>query len=360
MIYPLRSDNVLPNLILNELNKEGQNIRKAYQRKYPSNPNKDYYFMQRNTGLTQTLTVEYGFLDSTKDDVEQLKNNYERYAEAVVRAVLEYIGVPYILEDEYIVKKGDTLYSIASKYNININDLKQINNLESNILNIGQKLIIPTNEKIEEVLDYETYIVKPNDTLYSIAKKYNVKVNDIKNVNNLSYDTLSINQKLLIPQGKSLVEDLYEKYIVKQGDTLYSISNKYGISVDKLKEINNLNNNVLSIGMIINVPLEEVVITNPSDYITYTVKKGDTLYKISNDYNISQSELMDYNDLTSNILSIGKIIKIPSVTSTNRYVVKKGDSLYSIAKKFNKSVEEIKSKNNLENTLLSIGQILII
>ena len=69
---------------------------------------------------------------------------------------------------------------------------------------------------------------------------------------------------------------------------------------------------------------------------------------------------MDYNGLTTNILSIGSIIKIPKTTSTNRYIVKKGDSIYSIAKKFNKSVNEIKEKNNLPSTLLRIGQILII
>ena len=236
VIYPLRSDNVLPNLILNELKKEGQNIRKAYQRRYPSNPNKDYYFMQRNTGLTQTLTVEYGFLDSTKDDVDQLKNNYERYAEAVVRAVLEYIGVPYNV-NKYIVKKGDTLYSISNKYNVSVNELKQVNNLTKDILNIGQSLIIPTNAKIEEVTDYETYIVNKGDSLYSIAKKFNVKVDDLIKINNLTNNTLSINQQLLIPQGKSLIEEVYSKYVVKLGDTLYSISNKYGVSVDKIKEI---------------------------------------------------------------------------------------------------------------------------
>lgn len=302
VIYPLRNDDTLPNLILNELNKEGQNIRKAYQRKYPSNPNKDYYFMQRNTGLTQTLTVEYGFLDSKKDDVEQLKNNYKKYAEAVVRAVLEYIGVPYN-DNKYIVKKGDTLYSISLKYNVNIDDLKKINNLESNILNIGQTLIIPTNTKKEEVSDYETYIVKPNDTLYNIAKMYNVKVEDIKKVNNKSNDILSINEKLLIPKGVKNIEN------------------------------------------------EDLI---------YIVKKGDTLYKISKDYNISQSELMDYNNLTNNILSINQVIKIPNISSINRYTVKEGDSLYSIAKKFNKSVNEIKSKNNLTTNLLKIGQVLII
>ena len=359
VIYPLRSDDKLPNLILNELEKEGQNIRKAYQRRYPSNPNKDYYFMQRNTGLTQTLTVEYGFLDSTKDDVDQLKNNYERYAEAVVRAVLEYIGVPYNV-NKYTVKKGDTLYSISNKYNVSVNELKQVNNLTKDILNIGQNLIIPTNTKIEEVTDYETYIVNKGDSLYSIAKKFNVKVDDLIKINNLTNNTLSINQQLLIPQGKSLIEEVYSKYVVKLGDTLYSISNKYGISVDKLKEINNLTSNVLYIGQVLNIPYEDISITNSNDYITYVVNKGDTLYKISNNYNISQSELMDFNDLTNNILSIGQIIKIPTITSTNRYIVKKGDSLYSIAKKFNKSVDEIKSKNNLTSNLLKIGQVLII
>lgn len=72
--------------------------------------------MQRNTGDTQSLTVEYGFLDSTKDDVQQLKNNYEDFAEAVVRAVAEYANLSYIPKEggnTYTVKSGDSLWSIA-------------------------------------------------------------------------------------------------------------------------------------------------------------------------------------------------------------------------------------------------------
>ena len=93
VIYPLRSTSTLPNLILEQLSKEGQNIRKAYQRRLPSDTSKDYYFMQRNTGDTQSLTVEYGFLDSTKDDVIQLKNNWQNYADAVVRALADYLNL---------------------------------------------------------------------------------------------------------------------------------------------------------------------------------------------------------------------------------------------------------------------------
>ena len=113
IIYALRSNDTLPNLILNELSNEGQNIRKTYQRRLPSDPSKDYYFMQRNTGNTESLTIEYGFLDSKGDDVGQLKNNWKNYAEAVVRAIIEYLNLTYIPVENiqnYTVKQGDTIF----------------------------------------------------------------------------------------------------------------------------------------------------------------------------------------------------------------------------------------------------------
>lgn len=112
VIYALRNTSTLSKLILNELEKEGQNIRKYYQLRLPSNPQKDYYFMLRDTANNESIIIEYGFIDSTKDDVDQIKNNYENYAEAVVRAVTEYLNVPYIPNnnDSYVVKKGDTLF----------------------------------------------------------------------------------------------------------------------------------------------------------------------------------------------------------------------------------------------------------
>ena len=304
VIYPLRNNSVLPNLILSEISKEGQNIRDAYQRRLPSDTSKDYYFMQRNTGDTQTLTVEYGFLDSTKDDPNQLKNNYKNLAEAVLRAVTEYIGATYIpIEgtNTYVVQKGDTLYSIARKYNVSVNDIKTLNNLGSNDLSIGTILKIPTINSID--------------------------------------DNISSNNT----------------YIVKKGDTLYSIAKKYNLTVDKLKSLNNLSNNLVSIGQVLVV--NEVNI--PSNYNEYIVGKGDTLYSIARKYGVSVNELIQYNNLNNTVLSIGQILKIPGEEKTT-YVVKAGDTLYGIARKYNKTVEDIKSKNNLSNNVLSIGQILTI
>lgn len=113
IIYALRNNDTLSSLIAKEIEKEGQNVRKYYQRRLPSDPSKDYYFMLRNTGNTESIIVEYGFLDSTSDDVNQLKNNYENYAEAVVRALVDYIGatyIPVVGSDYYVVQKGDKIF----------------------------------------------------------------------------------------------------------------------------------------------------------------------------------------------------------------------------------------------------------
>ena len=88
--------------------------------------------------------------------------------------------------DVYVVKKGDTLYSIAKNNNISLENLKIINNLTSDLLKEGQILS----------LDFNKYIVKDGDTLWSIGKKFNILVNELKDINNLKNDVLSIGQVL--------------------------------------------------------------------------------------------------------------------------------------------------------------------
>ncbi|MEG1647877.1 MAG: N-acetylmuramoyl-L-alanine amidase, partial [Bacilli bacterium] len=109
IIYALRNNSILSDLILENLKQSGQLIREAYQRRLPSNPAKDYYFIQRDTGKTQSIIVEYGFLDTILD-ANRLKTNYKSYAEAVVKSVVEYLDLSYDKEDNkniYTVQKGD-------------------------------------------------------------------------------------------------------------------------------------------------------------------------------------------------------------------------------------------------------------
>lgn len=303
VIYALRNNDTLANDILEQLSKAGQNIRGAYQRRSMVNPNNDYYFMQRNTGDTESVTIEYGFLDSKNDDVSQLKNNWKKYAEAAVQGILNYIEGNVLTENLYIVKAGDSLYSIASRYNTTVSEIKRLNNLKSDELSIGQRLKLPVTTSTGEY-----YVVKAGDTLYSIANKNNMSILELKKLNNLTSNNLYIGQKLV------------------------------------LNEPNNITNSSN---------------TNTSNSNTYVVKLGDTFYSIAKKYNVSVNDLKNANNLNDNLLIIGQELIIPS-SSNNYYIVKAGDTLYSIARKYNMTVKELEDKNNLTSTVLSVGQKLIV
>ena len=354
VIYALRNKSTLSKKVLDEIEKEGQNARKYYQLRLPSNPIKDYYFMHRDTPNNETIIVEYGFVDSNKDDVEQIKNNYKKYAEAVVRAVLDYKGIKYVPTDSnyYIVKKGDSLWSIANKFGTTVKKLKEINKLSTNILSVGQTLIINNEEEIIPD-DYLLYKVQKGDTLWDIANKYNTTVDTIKSINNLSSTSLTVNQQLFIPKNANMgVKN--NIYVVQKGDTLYDIALAKGVSVKEIKDINNLTSDILQIGQILNIPLPS------SGEINYVVQKEDNLYTIANKYDITIDDIKKLNNLSTNVLQIGQVLKIPGSTNYNTYIVKKGDNLWDIANKYGTTVKKLMTINNLDTTLLKIGQSIII
>ena len=292
VIYALRNNGKLAQDILDNIGLTGQTTRRIYQRVLPSDPSKDYYFMHRNTGNTEPVIVEYGFIDD-KNNIDFLNNNYKELAEAVIKAIAEYKNIPYTIPEQtliHTVEKGDTLYSISKKYDTTVDELKKLNNLTSNILQVGKQLLIPTIEIVKD-----TYVVKKGDTLYKIAKDYNTTVDELKKANNLVLNNLSIGQILLLPSTKTSPNT--NTYTVKIGDTLYSIAREYNTTVDELKDLNVLNTNILSIGQQLQIPTQRTV---------YIVKKGDTLYSIAKEFNTSVDNLKEANNLTSNILSIGE------------------------------------------------------
>lgn len=156
-------------------------------------------------------------------------------------------------------------------------------------------------------------------------------------------------------------------YVVQKGDTLYGISKQFNTSMQKLRELNNLSSDILTIGKVLIVSPNSD--SNPSECVTYTVKKGDSLYSIAKQYNSTVDAIKRYNNLTSNNLSIGQKLKLPCYMKDNdnttmpnfvMYTVKAGDSLYSIAQQYNTTVDKIKSDNKLTSNTLSIGQVLMI
>lgn len=291
IIYALRNTDELSTLMLDNLGKTGIPTRKVYQRASTSDPSQDYYFIHRETAPNEAVIIEYGFLDNASD-AEFIKNNYKKMVDSIVESVIEYIGFE---------AQTDTT---------------------------------------------ATYTVSKGDTLSSIALKYDTTVTDLKTLNNLTSDTIYIDQVLKIPNTSNVL------YTVKSGDTLYSIAKNFNTTVENIKELNNLTSDLLQINQILNITSE---VDTPAE-ISYTVEKGDTLYSIAKKYSTTVADIERLNGLTSNILSIGQILQIPTYTDKTEYTVKLGDTLYSIAKTYNTTVDSIKINNNLSNNILSIGQ----
>ena len=308
VVYSLNSNGDLANLILDNLESKGQIKRKAYQRRLPENPNKDYYYILRESNVKEPLLIEYGFIDN-KNDSDKLKNNLLEYGEGVVEVIANYLGYDYNSnpkEKEYIVKKGDTLYSISKRYNISVDTLKRINNLTSNILTIGQVL------SLEEKPLNSNYIVQKGDTLYSISKNNNISIEDLIEAYNLTSNILVIGQELFIPNS--------------QGEGNYDF------------------------------PEDQT-----ENFTIYEVQKGDSLWKIANTFNITIPELTEINNLTDLNIKVGQKLLVPNLNNTTEfYTVEYGDTLWSISKKYNLTVDELKEINNLDSNMLVVGQQLII
>lgn len=301
IIYALRNNDKFAKKLATEFENAGQSVRKFYQRRLPSNPAKDYYYIMRDTPNNETVIVEYGFAD-TISDANLIKNDWEKLAEAVTKAIVEYAGGKYVAplgSNYYTVKSGDSLWSISRKFGVTVNELKKVNNLSSNLLSVGQNLIIPGKKNNTSSNEY---VVKKGDTLYGIAKKYNVSVDNLKSYNNLSTDSLSIGQIIKIPDNKVNSNE----YVVKSGDSLYSISRKYGVSVDELMSVNNLKSTVLSVGQVLKIPNSGEV-TN----VIYTVKKGDSLWSIAKNNKTTVDAIVKLNNLSNANLSIGQKLLLP-------------------------------------------------
>ncbi|MBP3840918.1 MAG: LysM peptidoglycan-binding domain-containing protein [Bacilli bacterium] len=197
--------------------------------------------------------------------------------------------------------------------------MKNANNLTSNVIDVGQVLKIPTFSGTNPPSVF-TYTVKSGDSLYNIARRYETTVDEIIKLNKLSTINLSIGQKLLVPETDESVTRLpsYINYRVQKGDSLWSIAKKYNTTVNDILKDNNLNSSALSIGQNLKIRTTGAVAVEEcygeefisQDVITYTVKKGDSLWKIANQFDTSVQNIKNKNNLTTNNLSIGQVLKI--------------------------------------------------
>ncbi|WP_192987461.1 LysM peptidoglycan-binding domain-containing protein [Carnobacterium mobile] len=224
------------------------------------------------------------------------------------------------------------------------------------------------------------YVVKTGDSLTKIAAMYGVSVQQLVTTNKLSNANLiRVGQLITIPTTS---------YTVKAGDTLTRIAKTHKVTTQQLVTLNHLANpNLLKIGQLIKIPAATTTPATPKPAtpkpatpkpttpkpapvaLTYTIKKGDTLYSIAKKYGVTVQDIVTTNTLANaNVIKIGQVIKIPGKTSaaptqptTVKYTVKAGDTVYSIAKKHGTTVQKIASANKLNAAyLIKVGQVLTI
>lgn len=244
------------------------------------------------------------------------------------------------------VRRGETLGGISKKYGVTISEIKKWNKLKSNSAPLGRNLKIITEEQVvavatpaksksnvaEKVQDSvlqksqikpnELHVVEKGESLYSIAKKHNVTRDDIKTWNNLEDENILIGSSLLV---SAPIELITENYIVQAGDNLIQIAKKYNVSVDELKEWNELEDSNVKIGTSLKVLLPEkqevaqveakpVKSERQSKYQSekvYIVKKGDSLFSISQKIKgVTVSDLKKWNGISSGKIKPGMKLKI--------------------------------------------------
>ena len=168
----------------------------------------------------------------------------------------------------HVVQEGETLLDISKYYNITINKLKKANNLETTLINKGQVLrvknIEPESSDVPQVNTETTYnrssetntsdfhIVKSGETLYSLAKRYNISLSELKSINNINSNIITVGQRLRVNNFTNTETtesaDYNSTWTVSKGDTLFSIAKKNGTTVNAIKQLNGLTSNVILVG----------------------------------------------------------------------------------------------------------------
>ena len=247
-----------------------------YELTLPDIPNNPVVQKISIPGQVEVITLSE-FLDIKPELLYKLNAGYTKWASAPKDQSIFYIPIEkyYLFESEdnpfndtnqinwisHVVESGDNLWALASKYDTEVGIIKQINYLNNDLLSIGSTLLIPLSKtKSNTFIPYEMHIVSEGDTLWNIAKKYNLGVSDLANMNSISENSyLQLGQQLTIG-NKNIHRNIESKkrtilYSIKQGDNLYKISELFDVTVKSIKEINDFEDDALMPGQIIKIAI---------------------------------------------------------------------------------------------------------
>ncbi|GAA0473694.1 LysM peptidoglycan-binding domain-containing protein [Alkalibacterium indicireducens] len=290
----------------------------------------------------------------------------------------------------HTVVRGDTLSHIAVANNTTVANLRRLNNLSSDVIRIGQRLVVggaqatptpaPTPAPAPTpVSNQRTHTVVRGDTLSHIAVANNTTVANLRRLNNLSSDVIRIGQRLVVggaqatptptPAPAPTPVSNQRTHTVVRGDTLSHIAVANNTTVANLRRLNNLSSDVIRIGQRLVVGGAQATPTPTptpvSNQRTHTVVRGDTLSHIARANNTTVANLRRLNNLSSDVIRIGQRLVVggaqatPTPVSNQRtHTVVRGDTLSHIAQRYNVTVRQLMTINNLSNDVIFVNQTL--
>ena len=333
--------------------------------KWCTPPNKESYLLRLPVGTRSAFVEGY-------DKME--KNNFSSW-------------------HHHKVRKGESLGVIARQYGIKVSELQQANDMKNSRIRAGQTLLIPIKvtpkpkankgKKPEKV---RTYIVKADDNLASVARKFGISQDSIRSWNAMDAaafikegDTLKVSRPELKPQVENSRPKIGkgEKYVVREGDTFADIAKSYDVPVVMLMQANEGFNRRLSVGdsLVIpeyvrkkvekkaakseNKPAAKPKTSNEKTSV-YTVQSGDNLTNIARKFGTTVAKIQELNNMgSSSSLSVGQKLKVAGTVQENGFkihTVKKGEGLWDISRQYKVTIEEIVKWNDLQDTKIKVGE----
>jgi len=316
---------------------------------------------------------------------------------------------PTIKTTTHKVISGESLFSIAKMYSVSVDDLKKLNNLTDGKIKPGQDIKVSQLTEVAANTTTETaksanatkkitHKVTEGESLYLIAKNYNVSIDELKKLNNLTDGKIKPGQEIKISQPTEVAANITTEtakpasatktttHKVKEGESLYLIAKNNNVSVDELKKLNNLTVGKIKPGQEIKVsqpieivekPTEIAKAEAPANTVKHKVTKGESLFSIAKNNNISVDELKKLNNLTTNEIKFGQELAVTQSTEATNNIsntkaeaetksksihhkIKSGESYYSIAQKFGCTMNDLKEWNRKLGSKLKIGDVLVV
>ena len=228
---------------------------------------------------------------------------------------------------------------------------------------------------------FDEVLIKKRVTLRSISKATGISYRELQRLNPELRRNIVPRQSggyhLKVPPGtKGLVEKKYDQfnlkdqplpqhtqwYRVRRGDSLSVVAKRFGMNVRTLKELNNRTSNLIRVGDRLRVRAEDPPMNMNTTW--YTVRYGDSLSEIAQQFGMRTSTLRRLNNLKGNLIHVGDRLRVKGTPTSTRetkwYRVRHGDSLWSIAKRFSVSVTDLKILNNLRSSVIRAGRLLLV